>query len=68
MANFGTQKKEFRMLMDDYPQGDLEEIFEYTLHPTETTQYLLNRFVYKAQYKEWLPKLDKMLVLKNQVS
>jgi uncharacterized protein len=60
VANFETQKKEFQQVMKDYPQGDLEEIFQYTLHPTENNPVFIEAF-YTKRNQEWLPKLDKMM-------
>jgi uncharacterized protein len=58
--NFEKQKTEFQKLMDDYPQGKLEEIFEYTLHPLENNQDFINTFFYQRN-KEWMPKIEKMI-------
>lgn len=58
--NFEKQKTEFKNLMEDYPQGRLEEIFEYTLHPMENNQDFINAFYYERN-KEWMPKIEKMI-------
>jgi uncharacterized protein len=58
--NFEKQKAEFQKLMEDYPQGKLEEIFEYTLHPLENNQDFINTFFYQRN-KEWMPKIEKMI-------
>jgi uncharacterized protein YbaP (TraB family) len=60
VVNFETQKKEFRMLMDAYPEGDLDKIFEYTLHPMESNAIFIEEF-YTKRNEEWLPKIDKMM-------
>lgn len=60
VANFETQKAEYKKLMADYPKGDLEEIFEYTLHPTENNAIFLEEFYYKRN-EEWLPKVERMM-------
>jgi uncharacterized protein len=60
VANFEMQKKEFQQLMKDYPQGDLDQIFQYTLHPTENSPVFIESF-YTKRNLEWLPKLDKMM-------
>lgn len=62
---FKDQKEEFIKLMADYPQGKLEEIFEYTLHPLDNNQKFIEEFYYKRN-EEWLPKLEKMM--KNDVA
>lgn len=58
--NFATQKEEFKKLMEDYPQGNLHEIFEFTLHPFENNAHFVEEFYYKRN-EEWLPKIEKML-------
>lgn len=58
--NFATQKEEFKKLMEDYPQGNLHEIFEFTLHPFENNARFVEEFYYKRN-EEWLPKIEKML-------
>jgi uncharacterized protein YbaP (TraB family) len=60
VANFETQKKEFQMLMAAYPDGDLDKIFEYTLHPMESNPVFIDEF-YTKRNAEWLPKIDKMM-------
>ncbi|MFZ5970500.1 MAG: TraB/GumN family protein [Bacteroidota bacterium] len=60
VANFNQQKEEFRKLMADYPKGDLHEMFEYTLHPTENNPVFLEEF-YHRRNEEWLPKMEKMM-------
>lgn len=58
--NFEQQKKEFQLLMADYPHGDLDKIFQYTLHPTESNEKFIEAF-YTKRNEEWLPKIDKMM-------
>jgi len=58
--NFEQQKSEYQKLMTDYPKGDLEEIFKYTLHPTENNLFFLEEFYYKRN-EEWIPKIEKMM-------
>jgi uncharacterized protein len=58
--NFETQKKEFKALMQDYPQGNLEEIYEYTLHPVENNPVFIEEF-YTKRNLEWFPKIEKMI-------
>ena len=58
--NFEKQKAEFQKLMQDYPQGRLEEIFEFTLHPMENNLDFINAFYYQRN-KEWMPKIEKMM-------
>jgi uncharacterized protein YbaP (TraB family) len=60
ITNFDQQKQEFQKLMADYPQGNVEEIFEYTLHPTENNPVFIAEF-YTKRNQEWLPKIDKMV-------
>jgi len=58
--NFDQQKGEYQKLMADYPKGNLEEIFTYTLHPTENNPVFLEEFYYKRN-DEWLPKIESMM-------
>jgi len=58
--NFEQQKSEYVKLMADYPEGNLEEIFKYTLHPTENSLLFLEEFYYKRN-EEWIPKIEKMV-------
>lgn len=58
--NFEKQKVEFQKLMKDYPQGKLDEIFEYTLHPLENNQQFVETFYY-ARNKEWMTSIEKMI-------
>lgn len=58
--NFGEQKEEFQLLMEDYPHGDLDKIFSYTLHPMENNPVFIEEFYYKRN-EEWIPKIDKMV-------
>ncbi len=58
--HFDVQKSEYQKLMADYPKGNLDEIFAYTLHPTENNPVFLEEFYYKRN-EEWLPKIEKMM-------
>lgn len=60
VENFDKQKDEYKKLMADYPEGNLEEIFKYTLHPTENNLIFLEEFYYKRN-EEWMPKIEKMM-------
>ena len=60
VANFDNQKQEFKKIMADYPQGDLDAIFQYTLHPTDDNPVFIQEF-YTKRNLEWLPKIDKMV-------
>jgi uncharacterized protein YbaP (TraB family) len=62
--NFGTQKDEFKKLRADYRSGNLEEIFEFTLHPIENNAAFIEEFYYKRN-EEWLPKIGKMVKENN---
>jgi uncharacterized protein YbaP (TraB family) len=62
--NFETRKSEFRKLMQDYRTGNLEEIFEYTLHPIEKNPNFIEEFYYKRN-EEWLPKIERMVKENN---
>ena len=58
--NFADQKKEFQLLIEDYPHGDLDKIFSYTLHPMENNPVFIEEFYYKRN-EEWISKIDKMV-------
>jgi len=58
--NFDQQKEEYRKLMQDYPQGNLEEIFKYTLHAFENNEQFVEEFYFKRN-EEWLPKIERMV-------
>jgi uncharacterized protein YbaP (TraB family) len=60
VANFKAQKEEFQKLMKDFPDGDLDEIFTYTLHPFENNPVFVEEF-YTKRNEEWLPKIEKMI-------
>jgi len=59
VQNFENQKTEYRKLMTDYAAGNLQNVFEYTLHPTENNPLFLEEFYYKRN-AEWLSKIEKM--------
>lgn len=58
--NFDQQKEEYKKLMEDYPQGKLEEIFKYTLHAFEDNSQFIEEFYFKRN-EEWLPKIERMV-------
>ncbi len=60
IENFGRQKTEFEKLTAAYRKGDLENVFEYTVHPTESNPVFIEEFYYKRN-AEWLPTIDKMV-------
>lgn len=60
IANFDKQKLEYRNLEAAYVLGDLDKVFEYSLHPTENNQAFIQEF-YTNRNLEWLPKIDKMI-------
>ena len=60
MNNFEGQKQEFKKVMADYKAGNLEEIFEYTMHPIENNPAFINEF-YVKRNQEWLPKIERMV-------
>lgn len=60
LNNFGRQKEEQRKMMADYKAGDLEEIFEYTMHPIETNPNFIAEF-YAKRNQEWMPKIERMV-------
>jgi uncharacterized protein YbaP (TraB family) len=60
IANFEKQKTEFTKLIQIYPAGNAEEIFEYTLHPSDNNPEFVQAF-YTDRNQEWMPKIEKMV-------
>lgn len=60
ISNFEKQKEEFRKLMAIFPQGDLHQMFEYSLHPADNNAAFIEAF-YSKRNQEWLPKIEKMV-------
>jgi uncharacterized protein YbaP (TraB family) len=60
IANFEKQKTEFNKLIQIYPAGNAEEIFEYTLHPSDNNPEFVQAF-YTDRNQEWMPKIEKMV-------
>lgn len=58
--NFETQKEEYKKLEAAYIKGDLDKVFEYSLHPFEKNKIFIEEF-YSKRNAEWLPKIEKML-------
>lgn len=57
--NFEKQKNEYTKLETAYIKGDIDAVFEYTLHPFENNETFIKEFYFKRNI-EWLPKLEKM--------
>lgn len=57
--NFETQIEEYKKLEAAYVKGDLDKVFEYSLHPFEKNEVFIEEFYFKRN-TEWLPKLEKM--------
>jgi len=60
VSHFEEQKDDFQKLMSVYPYGTLDQIFQYSVHPTENNPIFVEEFYYKRN-EEWLPKLEKMM-------
>ncbi|MBY0436102.1 MAG: TraB/GumN family protein [Cyclobacteriaceae bacterium] len=60
VENFEKQKSEYRKLEVAYLRGDLDKVFEYSLHPTENNPVFIEEF-YSKRNKEWMPKIEKMM-------
>ncbi len=60
IANFEKQKSEYKKLEVAYLRGDLDKVFEYSLHPTENNPVFIDEF-YTKRNLEWLPKINKMI-------
>jgi len=55
-----SKKTEYKNLEDAYVRGDLDKVFEYSLHPTENNPIFIEEF-YTKRNLEWLPKIEKMV-------
>ncbi len=64
VSNFEKQKSEYKNLEDAYVRGDLDKVFEYSLHPTENNPIFIEEF-YNKRNLEWLPKIEKMIKTKS---
>ncbi len=60
ITNFEKQKSEYLKLEVAYLRGDLDKVFEYSLHPTENNPIFIEEF-YTKRNLEWLPKIVKMI-------
>ncbi len=60
VEHFEEQKSEFQKLMALFPLGTLDEIFQYSQHPTEGNPIFIEEFYFKRN-AEWLPKIEKMV-------
>lgn len=57
--NFEIQKDEYLKLEAAYARGDIDAVFNYSLHPFENNESFIEEFYFKRN-EEWLPKLEKM--------
>ncbi|HBK87343.1 MAG TPA: hypothetical protein DDZ56_01750 [Cytophagales bacterium] len=62
--NFEQQKKEYHQLEIAFLKGDLDKVFEYSLHPTENNPVFMDEFYIKRNL-EWFPKIEKMVSTKR---
>ena len=60
ITNFEKQKSEYKKLEVAYLRGDLDKVFEYSLHPTENNPVFIDEF-YTQRNQEWMPKIVKMI-------
>lgn len=58
--NYGTQKNEYKAIEAAYIRGDLDKIFQHSLHPEENDPNFIEEF-YGKRNEEWLPKLERMV-------
>lgn len=59
VENFDKQKSEYKKLEAAYARGDIDKVFEYSLHPFENNATFIEEFYFKRN-QEWLPKLERM--------
>ena len=60
ISHFEKQKSEYKQLEVAYLRGDLDKVFEYSLHPEENNPTFIAEF-YTKRNLEWLPKIVKMM-------
>jgi hypothetical protein len=60
LNNFKTQKAEYIKLESAFSRGDIDKVFEYTVHPFENNADFINEF-YTRRNQEWLPKIESMM-------
>jgi len=60
IKNFEVQKQEYKNLEAAYVEGDLDKVYNYTLHPTENNSVFIEEF-YTKRNLEWFPKIEKMM-------
>jgi uncharacterized protein YbaP (TraB family) len=58
--NFEKQKSEYHQLEAAYLLGDLDKVFDFSLHPAEDNADFIGEFYTKRNF-EWLPKIVKMI-------
>ncbi len=59
IQHFEKQKSEYLSMEEAYVKGDIDLVFEYSLHPFENNETFIHEFYYKRN-QEWLPKLERM--------
>lgn len=57
--NFPKQREEYLKLEAAYVKGDIDKVFEFSLHPFENNKIFIEEF-YTKRNMEWLPKIEKM--------
>ena len=60
LDNFDKQKDEYLKLEAAYVKGDIDKVFEYSLHPFENNATFIEEFYFKRNL-EWLPKIESMM-------
>lgn len=58
--HFDKQKDEYLKLEAAYVKGDIDKVFEYSLHPFEKNPTFIEEFYFKRNM-EWLPKIESMI-------
>ena len=57
--NFPKQRDEYLKLEAAYVKGDIDKVFEFSLHPFENNKIFIDEF-YTKRNLEWIPKIEKM--------
>ncbi len=64
VENFEQQKEEYLKLEAAYIRGDIDTVFEFSLHPFEENTLFIEEF-YTKRNLEWLPKIESMMAEKK---
>lgn len=61
IENFSNQKNEYLELEKAFTKGDIDRVFELTVHPFENNETFIEEFYHKRN-REWVPKMKDMML------